>query len=78
MEPPFDCPDDDSGDTAFIKAVSFIGGQDAIEEYLACGIYSLSVDVGFRRTTNIVTPVARLKLPLLKFHAMRKDDEDDV
>jgi hypothetical protein len=30
------------------------------------------------RVTDGVTPGSRLKLPLSKFHAVRKDDEDDV
>jgi hypothetical protein len=77
-EPPFDYLDDDSGDAAFVKAVGFIDGQDAIEEYLSCGIYLLPAGVGLGRITNGVTLVLRLKLPLLKFQAVRKDDEDDV
>jgi hypothetical protein len=78
MEPPFDCPDDDSRHAAFIMADSFIGNRDTVEEYLACGIYSLSAGVDFGRITDGVTSVSRLKLPLPKFHAMRKDDEDDA
>jgi hypothetical protein len=44
-EPPFDCADDDSGDAAFVKATKFIGGQDTMEEYLACDVYSVSPGV---------------------------------
>jgi hypothetical protein len=77
-EPPFDYLDDDSGDAAFVKAIGFISGQDAVEEYLSSGIYLLPAGVGLGRITDGVTPVLRLKLPLLKFHVVRKDDEDDV
>jgi hypothetical protein len=78
MEPPFKCADDDSRDVAFVKAAKFIGGRDAIEEYLACGMYPLSADVGFERVVDGVNPVSRLKLPLPKFEAVRKDDGDNV
>jgi hypothetical protein len=38
----------------------------------------LAADFSFDRVTNGVTPVSRLKLSLLKFVAVRKDDKDDV
>jgi hypothetical protein len=41
MEPPFECGDDDAGDVAFVKATRSIGGRDAIEEYMACGLFPL-------------------------------------
>jgi hypothetical protein len=77
-EPPFDYADDDSGDVAFIKATKFIRGRDTVEEYLACGMYPLSVSVSFDGVANGVTPVSRLKLPLPKFEVVRKDDKDDI
>jgi hypothetical protein len=77
-EPPFDCTDDDSGDVAFIKAESFIGGRDAVEQYLACGMHPLSANASFERIANGVTHILWLKLPLLMFQAVRKDDEDDI
>jgi hypothetical protein len=49
-----------------------------VEEYLTCGMSSLSIDISFERVADGVTPVSRLKLPLPKFHAMRMHDEDDV
>jgi hypothetical protein len=63
--PPFDCADDDSGDVAFVRATKFIGGRYVIEEFLACGMYPLAAGIGFDRMTDGVTPVSRLKLPLL-------------
>jgi hypothetical protein len=30
------CPDTDSNDAAFIRAMKMIRGRDAIEEFLAC------------------------------------------
>jgi hypothetical protein len=77
-EPPFDCADDDSGDAAFVKATKFIRGQDAMEEYLACDVYSLSASVSFEGVADGVTPVSRLKLPLSKLEVVHRDDEDDI
>jgi hypothetical protein len=77
-EPPFDCTDDYSGDVSFIKAAKFIGGRDAVEEYLACSMYPLSTNVSFKRGADGVTPTSRLKLPLPMFGAVHKDDEGDV
>jgi hypothetical protein len=73
-EPHFDCADEDSGDVAFIKAMNFIRGQYAIAEYLMCGMYPLSASISFERVDDGVTSVSRLKLPLPKFCAIRKDD----
>jgi hypothetical protein len=42
QEPPFDCGDDDSGDTAFIRATKFIGGLDIVEEFVAHGMHPLA------------------------------------
>jgi hypothetical protein len=77
-EPPFDCADDNSGDIAFVRATKFIGGRDAVEEFLACGTYLLSADVGFNRVIDGVTPFSMLKLSLPKFVSIRKDDGYDV
>jgi hypothetical protein len=47
MECAFECADDDSRDLAFVHATSLIGGQNAIEEYLAYGIFPLLASFGF-------------------------------
>jgi hypothetical protein len=75
---PFDCADDDCGDVAFIWATKFIGGRDAVEEFLACGVCPLATGVGFERVAVSMPPILKLKIPLPKFVAARKDDEDDV
>jgi hypothetical protein len=77
-EPPFDYADDNSGDVAFVRATKFIGGRDVVEEFLACGMYPLSVDVGFNKVIDGVTPFSMLKLSLPKFVSIRKDDGYDV
>jgi hypothetical protein len=78
-EPPFDRADDDSGDVAFVQATKFIGGRDAVEEFIACSMYPLAVGASFDRVATRTTPVSKLKVPLSKFATVRKDDnEDDV
>jgi hypothetical protein len=78
MEPLFDCTNDDSWDITFIRTTKFIGGQDVMEEFLVCGVYPLAANVGFDKVAVGVTPISKLKMPLPKFVAARKDDEDDV
>jgi hypothetical protein len=78
MELPFNYTDDDSGDAAFVKAMSFIRGRDAVEEYLACRMHPVFASVGFERVTYGVTPVKRLKLALPNFRVVHKDDKGDI
>jgi hypothetical protein len=77
-ETPFDRSDDNSGDISFIWATKFVGGRDAIEEFLACDVYPLAAGVSFHRVAVGVTSVSKLKIPLPKYVAARKDNEDDV
>jgi hypothetical protein len=43
---------------------------------VACGMHPLSTGVGFGKVATLVTPSSNLKVPLPKFVAVRKDDED--
>jgi hypothetical protein len=38
-DPPFDYPDDEVNDAAFIKATRTISGRNAVEEYMAYGLF---------------------------------------
>jgi hypothetical protein len=79
MDPSFNYANDNSGDVAFVQASKFIKGRDAVEEFIACGMYPLAVGVNFDRVATRMTPVSKLKVPLPKFTIVRKDDnEDDV
>jgi hypothetical protein len=78
MEPPFDSANGDSGDTAFVDPTKFIGRQDAVEEFVACGMQPLSIGVGFDKIGTFTTPVSQLRVPLPRFVAVHKDDEDHV
>jgi hypothetical protein len=41
-EPSFECGNNDASYAAFVSATRSIGGWDAIEEYMACGLFPLS------------------------------------
>jgi hypothetical protein len=49
-----------------------------VQEFVACGMHPLAASVGFDKVATLVTPVLKLKMPLPKFVAVRKDDEDGV
>jgi hypothetical protein len=50
-----------------------------VEEFKARGMYPLAADAGFDRVATHMTPVSKLKVPLLKFTTIHKDDnKDDV
>jgi hypothetical protein len=67
MEPPFECPDDEAGDVAFIKATHTIGGWDAVVEYMACGLFPLSVSFDLGEIAYGETPVSKLTVPMPDF-----------
>jgi hypothetical protein len=51
-DPPSKCTDDDdAGDVAFVRATSSIGGRDAVEEYLAYGLFPLSVGLALEKSS---------------------------
>jgi hypothetical protein len=54
-DPSFECTDNDSGDLAFIRATSLNGGRDAVQEYLACGMFPLSANFSFAEIVDGVT-----------------------
>lgn len=70
MELPVDCPDTDTWDVAFVKASSAIGNCDAVEEYLACGLYPLSASFSLREVADGITRVLKLRVPLPKFFVL--------
>jgi hypothetical protein len=77
-EPLINCPNSDKGGVAFVKSTGFIWGRDAIEEYLACGLYPLSASVSFGEVAEGVTLASKHKLSLPKFHVVCSDEEYDV
>jgi hypothetical protein len=47
-EPSFECGNGDASYAAFVSATRSIGGWDAVEEYMACGLFPLSASFGLR------------------------------
>jgi hypothetical protein len=47
-EPSFECGNNDASYAAIVSATRSIGGWDAVEEYMACGLFPLSASFGLR------------------------------
>jgi hypothetical protein len=74
-EPPFECPDDEIGDAAFIKATRIIGGRDAMEEYMACGLFPLSASFSLGEVADREMLVSKLSLHMPDFQVARLLEE---
>jgi hypothetical protein len=59
MEVMFNCGPVDTDVAAFTEAASIIGGCDAVEEFLACGMWPLSENFGFKVETK-ETPLSKV------------------
>jgi hypothetical protein len=59
MEAAFECGPDDAIVVAFVEVASIIGGCDAVEEFLACGMRPLSEKFGFEVETK-ETPLSKV------------------
>jgi hypothetical protein len=68
----------DLNDDAFVWASQNIGGRDAVEEFLSCGVWPLSIGVDFEHVKVHFTQVSWLKIPLPNFPLRRKGEKDDV
>jgi hypothetical protein len=77
IDPSFECADDDFRDLAFVHATGLIGGWDAVEEYLACGLFPLSASFGFIEIADGETPMSKVTLPLPKLPSAKLDGETD-
>jgi hypothetical protein len=67
VEPDVECPDDDPNDVAFVRTTAIIGGQDAVEEFVACKMYHLASGFGFMDVTIDTTHVSKVQTPLPVF-----------
>jgi hypothetical protein len=69
MEVTFECGLEDANVVAFIEAASIIGGRNAIEEFLDCGLWPLSEKFCFMVETK-ETPLLKLWYRCLKLHPL--------
>jgi hypothetical protein len=68
-EAPSDCRLEDANVVAFAEATSIIGGHDAMEEFLACGLWPLSEEFGFKVETN-ESPLSKVVVLMLHVSAI--------
>jgi hypothetical protein len=74
-EPSFMCPNDEASDMAINKATHTIGGQDVVEEYMACGLFPLSTGFNLGEIADGKTPLSKLVIPLPEFPIARHQEE---
>jgi hypothetical protein len=65
-EPPFECPDGDAGDVAFVKATHTIGGQDVVK-YMAYELLPLLASFGLGEVADGETLLSKLAAPMPDF-----------
>jgi hypothetical protein len=65
MEAPSDCGSEDTNFLAFVEATSIISGHDAVEEFLACGLWPLSAKFGFKVEMK-ESPLSKVVVPMLQ------------
>jgi hypothetical protein len=63
-DPPFECPDKEVSDAAFVKASRTIDDRDAMEEYVACGLLPLSTSFGLGEVVDREVNVSKLLIPM--------------
>jgi hypothetical protein len=59
-----ECPGDDANDAAFVHATTTIGGREAVEEFMACKMYTPASSFGFSDVTLSTTPLPKVHTPL--------------
>jgi hypothetical protein len=67
MKPSIQDSVEDLSDDAFLWACKNIGGRDAVEEFMSCGIWLLSAGVDFEHVKVGVTPASQLTVLLPSF-----------
>jgi hypothetical protein len=75
MELPFELPDEDAGDMAFVKAARTIGDPDSLEQYMACGLFPLSASFSIGKIADSETPMSKLAMPMPEFPIVRLPEE---
>jgi hypothetical protein len=67
VEPEVECPNKDPNDDVFVRATATIEGRDAVEEYVVCKMYLLTVGFGFESVPLGMIPVSKVETPLPLF-----------
>jgi hypothetical protein len=77
MEVPFSCGPKDANFAAFVEATSLIGGCDVVEEFLACGLWPLGEQFGFRVETK-ESPLSKVMVPMPQITAAIREWESEA
>jgi hypothetical protein len=63
MEAPSSCGPEDANFATIIEATSIIGGHNAVEEFLTCGLWPLSEKFGFKVEMK-ESPLSKVVVPM--------------
>jgi hypothetical protein len=63
VEPSVDCLDTDMNDVSFVRVTTMMRGRYAVKEFLACGVYPLSVNFSFKGVIDDTTVVSKVVVP---------------
>jgi hypothetical protein len=74
-DPLFDYPDGNASNATFVKATHTVGGRDAMEEYVACGLFPLSASFKLGEVVDEETPTSKLSAALMDFPIVRLSGE---
>jgi hypothetical protein len=67
VESEVECSDNDVNNAFFVRVTTTIGGRNAIEEFLACGMYPLASGISFRDIALGMTTMSKVETSLLLF-----------
>jgi hypothetical protein len=71
------CLEDDPNDWAFVHATTTIGGRNTVEEFMASGMWPLSIDSDLGKVVEAEVLLSKIVVPLPKFVVAKPDDEGD-
>jgi hypothetical protein len=80
VEPEVEWSDDDSNNAAFVQVTTTIGGRDVVEEFVACKMFPLASNFGFKDVPVGTTPVSKVRtsLPLFPVEPVSVEDVSRV
>jgi hypothetical protein len=65
VEPEVECPEDDANNAPFIRAITTLGGRDAVEEFVACQMYPIATSFGFSGVIIDTMLASKVQMSLL-------------
>jgi hypothetical protein len=71
------CGPEDANFAAFVEVTSIVGGRDAVEEFLACGLWPLSEKFDFKVETK-ESPLSKVVVPMPQVDTIIRTEESRV